>query len=425
MPRIGLPMKVAVISIGDELMYGETVDSNFTVIAGRLYDAGLPVAVHLTVGDDREEIARALVYLAREHEVIIATGGLGPTSDDLTAAAAAEASGCPLQLSGAALEHIRQVAGRWGAEVPPANEKQALVPAGATLIDNPDGTACGFIVPLGRCRSIFLPGVPREMARMLSASVLPLLAPMAGGKTYLTKVFMVFGPSEAELETLLASLDSADSGVSVAYCVAFPGIQVKLRAFGESEPPVVSRLESAARLVRDILGDRIVAEDGESLDTVIAGLLRSRGETLSLAESCTGGLLAERITDLAGCSAYFLEGVVSYANAAKERLLGVSPLLLAERGAVSADVAIAMAEGSRRSSGSDHALAVTGIAGPDGGTPEKPVGTVFIAVADRDGCTATRHQFTGDRHAIRSMTTFTALNLLRLRLMKGKTERHP
>ena len=236
-------MSIAVLSIGDELMCGEIVDTNFPHIAGRLLDAGLPVDLHLTVGDGGVAIGAALRLLATDHDVVIVTGGLGPTGDDRTAAAAAEACGRPLELNAAAREHIRLVAGRFGGDLPPANDKQALIPSGADLIPNPGGTACGFHLQLDGCRCFFLPGVPKEMGEMLAATVLPwLLAHHPPAEVHLTRVFRVFGPSEAELETLLADLETPGSGVTVAFCVEFPAVLVKLRATGSEAGQVAGHV---------------------------------------------------------------------------------------------------------------------------------------------------------------------------------------
>jgi nicotinamide-nucleotide amidase len=411
-------VRIAVLSIGDELLWGEIVDTNFARIAARCYDVGLPVTAHRTVGDDEAAIAAALGELAAGADALIVTGGLGPTSDDLTAAAAAKASGVELERNEAALAHVRHMAGRFGGDLPPANEKQALIPTGAVLIDNPLGTACGFSFDLAGCRCFFLPGVPREMERMLEESVLPeILALRRSPLVCRTLVFTVFGPSEAELGTRLEGALPGGRGVTIAYCVSFPEILVKLRATGTSETGVAAALDTAVSIVRPLLGEDLVAEGEEGLDAVLARLLKERGVTLALAESCTGGLLAGRITAVAGSSAYFLEGAVTYANAAKVRVLGVPEPLLAEKGAVSPETAEAMAAGMRRAAGSDLALAVTGIAGPDGGTPDKPVGTVYIALADSGGCLVRHCLFRGSREEIRTITAYTALDWLRRRLL--------
>ena len=407
-------MRITVLSIGDELLRGEIVDTNFAHIAARCYDIGLPVEAHHTAGDDTEAIAAALGELTASSDALIVTGGLGPTSDDLTAAAAAQACGMALERNEAALAHLKAMAGRFGGDLPPANEKQALIPAGAGLVPNPLGTACGFSVDLSGCRCFFLPGVPREMARMVDETVLPeLLALNREPRVFRTRVFTVFGPSEAELGARLEGALPGRGDVTIAYCVSFPEILVKLRAAGGSEAAVEAALDAAAKVMRPLLGEDLVAEGDEGLDAALARLLRERGVTLSLAESCTGGLLASRITAVAGSSAYFLEGAVTYANVAKVRVLGVPEPLLAEKGAVSPETAEAMATGMRRAAGSDLALAVTGIAGPDGGTPDKPVGTVFIALAAPGGCRVRHCLFRGSREEIRTLTAYTALDWLR------------
>ena len=411
-------MKIVTLSIGDELMYGEVVDTNAARIAERLYGAGLTVQRHLTVGDREPDIVEALEFLSDKSDAVIVTGGLGPTIDDITARAAAKATGRRLVLNDEALLHLKGVGEKLGGNLHPQNEKQALMPTKSTLIPNPVGTACGFhLIHQGRYL-FFLPGVPGEMVRMLDETVIPfLLERNRHRKVVRTRVLKVFGPSEAEVDFLLKELAAVNVGITVAFNVIFPEIHVKLRAEGESEATVDELLERAMAEAREKLKGVVFAEDEATMDSVVAGLFREKGVTLSLAESCTGGLVAKRITDQPGSSAYFLEGVVTYTNAAKTRYLEVPPRLLAEKGAVSGEVAMAMAKGMRRVSGSDVALAVTGIAGPDGGTPEKPVGTVFIALASRAGCHAKRYAFHGDREEIRTITALTAMNWLRRQLL--------
>lgn len=410
-------MKIATLSIGDELLYGEVTDTNAARIAARFYGAALPVRRHLTVGDDEGEIAAALDFLAVEHDAVVVTGGLGPTDDDVTARAAARATGRRLALNEEALARLREFFLRRGRELYPANEKQALLPAKAAVIPNPTGTASGFHLVHRECLFAFLPGVPAEMTRMLDESVVPLLlARRPTERSVRTHVLTVFGLSEAEIGDRLAGLERSRPGLSVAYCVSYPVVEVKLRAEGGREAEVDALIAETAPQVRQRLGDVVVAEGSETLDTAVARLFREKGLTLALAESCTGGLIAKLITDVAGSSAYFLLGVVTYANEAKAGLIHVPEAALAEKGAVSAEVARAMARGARRLAGSDLALAVTGIAGPDGGSPEKPVGTVFIALADASGCVAKEYRFSGDRENIRTITAVTAMDWLRRRL---------
>jgi nicotinamide-nucleotide amidase len=411
-------MRIATLSIGDEVVFGEIIDTNAPHIAASLYEVGLKVKRHLTVGDVEQDIIDAILTLAASSDVVIATGGLGPTIDDLTARAAAKASDRRLVLNETALEHLREFLARRGRSVTPSNEKQALIPAKSVLIPNPTGTACGFNFQLNGCLFFFLPGVPSEMVRMVDESVIPMIRERhTGQKIMRIKVLKVFGIPEAELDSLLKGVVEKDSPVTVAFQVSFPEILVKLRAEGDDEPETVRALDMACRRVREILLDRIFAEDEDTIDTVLADLFREKGFTLSLAESCTGGFVAKRITDSPGCSDYFLEGAVTYSNAAKVRILGLSSQLLEEKGAVSSEVAMAMARGMRKLSGSDISLAITGIAGPDGGSDEKPTGTVYFALATRSGCQSKMYRFSGTREQIRTIATFMALILLRRHLL--------
>jgi nicotinamide-nucleotide amidase len=407
-------MKIATLSIGDEVIFGEIVDTNAPFIAARLYDIGLKVRQHLAVGDVEGDIIEAIRTLAATCEATIVTGGLGPTIDDLTARAAAKAADRQLVLNETALAHLRDFLAERGRTIDPANEKQALLPAKSSLIPNPCGTACGFHFQHKGCTFFFLPGVPKEMARMVEESIIPLLNERRiKEKIIRIKILKIFGVPEAQLGTMLKGVTKPGSPVTVAYQVDFPQIFVKLRAEGDNETHVAAELEEVCRKSREILHRHLFAEDDETMESVVAALFREKGLTLSLAESCSGGLVAKRITDIPGSSAFFLEGAITYSNAAKMRALGVSSQLLEEKGAVSSEVAMAMAKGMRKFSGSDVALAVTGVAGPDGGTSEKPVGTVFIALAAYSSCHAKKYRFSGNRAEIRVIASFMALDWLR------------
>lgn len=397
-------------------MLGEIVDTNAPFVASRLYDEGYRVARQLTVGDDTEVIAAAIRDLAASHRVIVATGGLGPTEDDVTARAAARAFGQELVLREEVLEHIRAFAARLGRTLHPRNEQQAWLPATAGLIPNPVGTAFGFRLDNGNCSLFVLPGVPDEMAAMFSATVLPAMRGILPPPPILrTRVLKVVGIPEADISARVGDL--AGPGVTLAYCVVFPEVQVKVRATGSDPAAVEQSLDAVVNRARERLGSAVCAEGDESLDTVVARLFREREMTLALAESCTGGLIAKRITDLPGSSAYFRQGIVAYANEAKERLLGVPTELLVNFGAVSREVAEAMARGVRERAGTDLGLAVTGVAGPDGGSDEKPVGTVHIALADAGGCRSEQFLFGGSRDKVRIRTAVMALDWLRHRLL--------
>jgi nicotinamide-nucleotide amidase len=293
-----------------------------------------------------------------------------------------------------------------------------MIPTKTTLIPNPTGTACGFHLISKGCFMFFLPGVPSEMRLMLRDSVVNFLAQRLTNKRIIrTLQLNVFGPCEAEVDELLTGIARPDNGLHMGICVSFPWMRITLRAEAESENAVMALLLPAARLVRERLKDYVYSTDEAGIDDVVAELLHGSGLTLSLAESCTGGMIAQRITAVSGSSRYFLEGAVTYSNAAKIRQLGVDAVLLEEKGAVSCEVASAMAKGVRRMAGSNLGLAVTGIAGPDGGTDDKPVGTVFISLAAPDGCWTKRFRFSGNRDEIRTITAWTALDWLRRYLL--------
>jgi nicotinamide-nucleotide amidase len=304
----------------------------------------------------------------------------------------------------------------------PLNDKQAMIPTKTTLIPNPTGTACGFHLMNNGCFMFFLPGVPSEMGLMLRASVITFLTDRITPKRVIRmELLNVFGPCEAEVDEMLAGIAQPEQGLFLGICVTFPWMRITLRAEADSDDKAAALLAPASRLVQERLNEYVFSVGEAGLDEVVAGLLHESGLTLSLAESCTGGMIAQSITSISGSSRYFLEGAVTYSNAAKVRQLGVDPALLMERGAVSTDVASAMAKGIRQMSSSDLGLAVTGIAGPDGGTEDKPVGTVFISLAAPDGCWTKRFQFSGSREEIRVITAWTSLDWLRRYLLHRNT----
>lgn len=415
-------MRIATLSIGDELICGRVTDTNAGTIAALLIDHGLLVQRHYAVGDSEQDIIGALLDLSRTSDVIIVTGGLGPTADDLTAQAAARATGRRLVVNEAARAHLREMYGKLASlTVCRLNDKQEMIPAKTTLIPNPTGTACGFHLMHNGCFMFFLPGVPSEMLRMLNETVIGFIQERVTHKRSIrTAHFNVYGLSEPETDERLHGIARPELGLHLGTCVSFPWLRVTLRAESDSEEGTNALLQPAIAEVRSQLGDVIFSEGLLTLDEVLANLFRERGLTLALAESCTGGMIAQRITDQSGCSDYFKEGAVTYSNASKIRQLGVSSELLGDCGAVSTEVATAMAKGVRQVAGSDLGLAVTGIAGPDGGSEEKPVGTVFISLAAPDGCWTKRFRFGITRSEIRVKATWTALDWLRrYLLMKG------
>ncbi|MBT1072324.1 competence/damage-inducible protein A [Pelotalea chapellei] len=418
-------MRISTLSIGDELITGQIVDSNAAAIAAALLDKGLRVQRHLTVGDNELDIIAALEDLAHISDAIIATGGLGPTADDLTTHAVARATARRLILNEEASSHIRNMSGKLASLVVcPLNDKQALIPSKTTLIHNPTGTACGFHLMHNGCFMFFLPGVPGEMRPMLAETVIPFLEERVSRKRGIcTDVFNLFGTCEAEVDQLLSGVARPEAGLQMSICVTYPAMRITLRAEGDSRETAQALLKPAVQAVRQRVGEFIFSVGDETLGETVASLFRQQGLTLALAESCTGGMISASITAEPGSSAYFLEGAVTYSNSAKTSRLDVESTLLVENGAVSSEVASAMAKGMREAAGSDLALSVTGIAGPEGGTEEKPVGTVYISLAAPDGCWTKRFQFGGSREEIRTITTWTALDWLRrYLLMRGQSK---
>lgn len=413
-------MRISTLSVGDELICGRITDTNSGTIAAALLNFGMRVQRHIAVGDSEPDIIEALLELARNSDAVIVTGGLGPTTDDMTARAAARATGRRLVISDEAKKHVRDMSARLAAlSICPLNDKQALIPTKTTLIPNPTGTACGFHLMFNGCFMFFLPGVPSEMRVMLRDPVISFLAERITPKRVIrTAMLNVFGPCEAEVDDLLAGTARPDLGLFMGICVTFPWLRITLRAEADSEDAASALLLPAEGMVRERLQGYVFSSDEAGIDEVVAELLQASGLNLALAESCTGGMIAQRITAVAGSSRYFLEGAVTYSNAAKIRQLGLNPALLVEKGAVSSEVASAMAKGIRQMAGSHLGLAVTGIAGPDGGTDDKPVGTVFISLAAPDGCWTKRFQFSGSREQIRVITAWTALDWLRRYLLQ-------
>jgi nicotinamide-nucleotide amidase len=404
-------MDIAILTIGDELLNGDTADTNKATIARFLADHSFAVREAATIGDAELDIVSALRRLADAADVVIVTGGLGPTEDDRTARAAAKAFHRNVTLNERALESIRERFRAWGREMHPRNEKQALLPSRSTVIVNQNGTAPGFLLQDDETELYFLPGVPAEMERMLAEFVLPRLqSRWPDPPQQIRRSVSVFGLSEPQTEERLLQAE-LPSGVEVAYNVTFPIVKVKLRASG---PDAEHRIDRAELTVRRALGDAVFGVGDESLPGNTARLLRLAGLTLSLAESCTGGLIAKLLTDQPGASQFLERSVVSYANSAKSALLGIPAALIEHYGAVSGTCAREMARGVRRTAGTDIGLAVTGIAGPDGGSVEKPVGTVFIAMDTVDETRVERFRFHGDRDRVRLRTACTALDWLRL-----------
>jgi nicotinamide-nucleotide amidase len=409
-----MSLLVEILATGDELLTGQVVDTNSAWLMDRLWDLGLMVRRKTLVGDDRADLLAALRETTGRSDAVVMSGGLGPTEDDLTAECVAAAMGAPLEVDPPSLEAIRRRFERLGREMTPNNAKQARFPRGATVIPNRLGTAPGFIAPLGRGEVICLPGVPVEYRGLCEEVVLPRLAARLD-QVPASRLVKLFGVPESHADQRMRPLmdDPANRGVRFGYRAHWPEIHVKWSVFG---PEAEARADRILAAVRQIFGEALWGEGKDELAAMVVGRLAERRERLALAESCTGGLLAEMLTSVPGASAVFDLGVVAYANEMKSRMLQVPPGMLARHGAVSEQVARALAEGARSAADATWGVGVTGIAGPSGGTEEKPVGTVFLALAGPSGTQALQRLYRGDRDRVRRTAAQEALNLLRLAL---------
>jgi nicotinamide-nucleotide amidase len=409
-------MRVEVINTGTELLLGNVVNTHLKFFAEALFPLGLRIARQVAVPDG-DVIRDALAEAAARAEIVLVTGGLGPTTDDVTREIVSEWLGLELVHDAEIMRAIEARFARRGLQMSPRNERQARRPRESVVLWNHHGTAPGLYFPpmekggAGKSPHIFLlPGPPRELKPMFTDSVVPILEKALPSRpAFEMRTFRIAGMGESRVEELVGETLLA-LGLEVGYC-ARPG-EVDLRLIGGPEP-----LARAEEIVTEKIGDAIVSRDSRELEKVVVDLVTARHETLAVAESCTGGCIAHRVTNVPGASVVFMQGFVTYANEAKTRALGVDAAMIREHGAVSAEVAAAMAEGARAAAGVDHALATTGIAGPGGGSEAKPVGTVFIALATKLGATVVeRHRFQSERETFKNLTAQTALDLLRRRL---------
>ena len=407
-----MSLSVEILSTGDELLTGQVVDTNSAWLMDRLWEIGVMVRRKTLVGDDRQDLLAALSETTSRAELVVMSGGLGPTEDDLTSECVAAALGVPLEEDAASMEAIRRRFERLGRTMTPNNAKQARFPRGATVLPNRFGTAPGFEVRLGRAELVCLPGVPVEYRGMCEEAVLPRVAARVGVPSA-SRLVKLVGIAESHADHAMRPVMDApeNRGVRFGYRAHWPEIHVKWSVPGEGAGARADRILAD---VRRIFGDAIFGEGKQELAQVVVERLVARGERLALAESCTGGLLAELVTAVPGASAAFDMGLVAYANSVKTSLLDVPPEALERHGAVSEPVARAMAEGARRRGAATWGVGITGVAGPTGGTPEKPVGTVHMAIAGPQSTQAWARLFPGDRDRIRKIAAFDALNRLRL-----------
>jgi nicotinamide-nucleotide amidase len=413
-------MIAEIMATGEEIRSGALIDSNSAYIAEKLGEVGAVVARHTCVGDDLGLLISTFQEIGNRADIAVVTGGLGPTSDDLTAQAAAEAAGVSLVINQSARQSLEMYFKARKRAINPASQKQALLPQGAQCIANPIGTAPGFRLEIGNCVFFFLPGVPGEMQRMLSDTVLPQLSQILGAKRnfFQVKTLSTFGLTESKAFERLADLENIFPEICLGLRVKFPEIQVKLYAQGSHEQQLNAKLESAAQWVTEKMGNNVFSLQGDSMEKTTGQLLKAKQATLAVAESCTGGLISHMLTNISGSSEYFVFCGITYSNQAKIDILNVSAETIQTHGAVHEETAKEMALGVQRISGATYGLATSGIAGPTGGTEDKPVGTVCIGLATPHDSAGYRfHFWFGDRMLNKQVFAVAALEVLRRELL--------
>ncbi|MBF7083044.1 competence/damage-inducible protein A [Desulfallas sp. Bu1-1] len=406
-------MQAEIIFTGNKLLLGEILNTNAQYLGRELFELGIEVLLHTTVGDNRTMLQSVLHNSFSRVDLLIITGGLGPAADDLIKETVADFWGLDMVLDEQTLRRIEKILAERGVTLTENLRKQALIPRGALVLSNPAGIAPGLLIRKEDKTVILLPGSPGELRAVFEGSAKKHLEAVAGGGIIMhSKVFKVTGISESQVQKKLNGGNSWDNP-SISY-VAIPGeVHVRITARADSERKARELLNQHSVLVEDKLEDYIFGRDNEVLEEVVGRLLVERGMTVSLAESCTGGQVMKRLSDIAGSSRYLLGGVVAYSNEVKISLLGVPRETINRYGAVSEQTARSMAEGVRKLTGSSLGIGITGIAGPDGGTPEKPVGLVYIALADKDNVFCRGYRFPGQRRGVRSGAANASLNMLR------------
>lgn len=409
--------KASIISVGNEILAGQIVDTNIAYLSSRLLSIGIPVVSTSSVGDDVSSIAKALERSADDADIILLTGGLGPTDDDLTRQALAKFLKAELMLDENLLQKMKDFFQNRDLQMSERNKIQAFIPAGATALANQLGTAPGIMAKHKGKIFVAMPGVPVEMKQMFTDSVLPELQKITPGRVVLTRKIKCFGTAESKTAQMLGDLMRRDRNPLINCTVKCGVITLTIVAADKDKAKAQKMLDEDEKILRGLLGDLVYGTDEQTLAQVVGEKLVENNKTLALAESCTGGLLAKLITDVPGASKYFTYGWVAYSNRVKVSELGVPAETIEEYGAVSEQVADAMARGARQRAHADFAIAITGIAGPDGGTEKKPIGLVYIALASDKHRQTQRFIFTHNRPLIRLRAANTALNMLRLELL--------
>ncbi len=410
-------LSAEIIAIGSELLAPDRTDTNSLWLTERLNRVGIDVKLKTIVGDDDARLEEVIKDAVKRSRVVITTGGLGPTEDDITRKVVARALNRRLSLDEKVLNEIRARFQSFGVTMPERNSRQAMVIDGAEVLPNPNGTAPGLYLQHDQCAVALLPGPPREMKPMFENHVQARLESLSGDIRFARRVLRVAGMGESAVDEKIAPIYTQFENPQTTILFNSSEIEVHLRAHGRTEQDAEALLDNLSLKIEEALGNSVFSFRGETMEEVVGRRLAITGFTLSVAESCTGGLIAQRLTNVPGSSKYFLEGVVTYSNQSKTRLLGVDKQLIKEFGAVSQQVARDMARGVRHKAKTDFGLAITGIAGPDGGTEEKPVGLVYVALADDAHTEHKRFIIPGDRELIRWRASQAALDMLRRRLI--------
>ena len=410
-------LSAEIIAVGSELLTPEKTDTNSLWLTERLNEIGVEVMLKTIVGDDEARLEETIRDALKRSEIVITTGGLGPTEDDVTRQVSARAVGREMIYHDDLEQNLRERFRRWGSEMPEINKRQAFVIEGAEILPNPNGSAVGMFLEENGKSLVVLPGPPRELQPMFDDHVFARIKAKAGDVSVKRRILRVSGMGESAVDEAVSPIYGAYASVQTSILFNKSEIEIHLAARAEAEADAERILDKLADELADRLGPALFARNGETLEEVVGRMLAERGETVSVAESCTGGLVGMRFTDVAGSSAYFTEGAITYSNEAKIRTLNVPSEVLEDHGAVSPETAKAMAEGMRERAGTDYAISVTGIAGPGGGSEEKPVGTVFIGYADRETVKSIKLSLPGDRYLIRWRSSQAALDYLRRQMI--------
>lgn len=410
-------MNAEIITIGDEIVTGHTVDTNSAFIAQQLAGIGLDVKYLSTVGDSLEQMVEAFRLALKRARVVITTGGLGPTDDDVTKKAIVKVFKRHLIFHEDVLEDIRARYAERGIEMPAINQNQALLPQGATFFANKFGSAVGICIAENDRVFVALPGIPAEMKQILIDDVIPYLEGIRTGPTLKVIKLRTTGIIESRLAEMIAPQLRLDTGVKLAYLPSYGGVDLRIIATGENDDKAAEKTQKLVRYLESVCGRYIYGRDDDALERVVGQLLKDNDKTLAVAESCTAGQLGMLITSVPGSSAYFLGGIVAYCNDVKENQLSVDHGIIEQHGAVSEQCAKAMAEGCRKLLNSDYALSITGIAGPEGGTEQKPVGTTFIGLSSVHNTYAREFNFGTHRESNRARASYAALELLRREIL--------